>query len=69
MESLNLLRYLIIRDKVTENQVRTGFNYPSWVFALFFVYIFFLLPFVHRQGSGQSFIRLRIHSQNLCESG
>lgn len=40
MESLNLLRYLIIRDKVTENQVRTG--YPSWVFALFFVYIFFL---------------------------
>ena len=24
MESLNLLRYLVIRDKVTENQVRTS---------------------------------------------
>lgn len=50
MESLNLLRYLIIRDKVTENQVRTGFNYPSWVFALFFVYIFFFAAICAQTG-------------------
>lgn len=48
MESLNLLRYLIIRDKVTENQVRTG--YPSWVFALFFVYIFFFAAICAQTG-------------------